>query len=132
MVSMSMLGKNSKQVIVLWNQRTNEMTLALGMLRTRMQKVPSGDPDNDFQKKKKKKWSSMFLQRAVRTSLEKQLDPLGPASRGGSVQELIRNPIATRGFPGGVQTPCFAPWIRPCVYIGDIGPTTPVQMIILG
>ena len=60
MVSMSMLGKNSKQVIVLWNQRTNEMTLALGMLRTRMQKVPSGDPDNDFQKKKKKNGHQCF------------------------------------------------------------------------
>ena len=41
-------------------------------------------------------------QRAVRTSLEKQLDPKGPiASRGGSVSVFLRKPIATCDFSGG-------------------------------
>ena len=41
-------------------------------------------------------------QRAVWTSLEKQLDPWGPiAFRGVSVPEFIRKPIATCDFPGG-------------------------------
>ena len=45
---------------------------------------------------------------ALQTSIEKQLDPRGPiASRGGSVSEFLREPIATRDVRGGgVQTPC--------------------------
>ena len=58
-------------------------------------------------------------QRAVWTSLEKQLNPMGPiASRGVSVPELLRKPIASCDFPGvgGVgfyqdgQGPIFAPF----------------------
>ena len=42
-----------------------------------------------------------ILQRVVRTSFEKQLDPRGPiASRGVSVPERLRTPIATYDFPG--------------------------------
>ena len=54
------------------------------------------------------------IQRAVRTYLEKQLDPLGPtASRGGSVPEFLRKPIATCDFPGrGVLDPLSPLWIR--------------------
>ena len=48
-----------------------------------------------------------ILQRAVRTALEKQLDPMGPiASQGTSVTEFLRNPIATCEFPGG-----FGPYV---------------------
>ena len=49
--------------------------------------------------------------------LENHLDPLGPiVSRGWSVPELPRKPIATCYFPGDVRTPCTPPsplWIRP-------------------
>ena len=49
-------------------------------------------------------------QRAVRTSLKKQLDPLGPiAFRGWSLPEFLRLPIATCDFPGQVLTPCLPP-----------------------
>ena len=42
-------------------------------------------------------------QRAVQTSLEKLLDPLGPiASRERSVPVFLRKPIATCNFHGGV------------------------------
>ena len=41
-------------------------------------------------------------QRAIRTSLEKQLDQGGPiASRGESVPDFLRNPMATCDFPEG-------------------------------
>ena len=47
-----------------------------------------------------------IFQRALRTSLEKQLDPIGPiASQGRSVPVFLRKPIATCDFPGGVRPP---------------------------
>ena len=52
-----------------------------------------------------------ILQRAVRTSLEKQLDPRGTiASRWGSVPVFLRKPITTCNFPrgGGVRLPLSA------------------------
>ena len=53
-------------------------------------------------------------QRAVRISLEKQLDPRGPiASRGGSVPVFLRDHITTCDFPGGVRTPCPLPLSPP-------------------
>ena len=54
-------------------------------------------------------------ERAVRTALEKQLDPRGPiASRRGSVQEFIRKSIATCYYPVGGPDPLPHPrWIRP-------------------
>ena len=48
-----------------------------------------------------------ILQRAVQTSLRKQLDPMamGPiASQGRSIPECLRNCLASCDFPGGVQT----------------------------
>ena len=53
-----------------------------------------------------------ILQRAVRSSLEKQLDSKGPiASRWGSVQEFLMELIAAYDFPGGPD-PC-----RPLLWI---------------
>ena len=40
--------------------------------------------------------------RAIRTTLEKQLDPMGPiASRGVSLPVFLKKPVATCDFPGG-------------------------------
>ena len=47
-------------------------------------------------------------QRTVRTSLEKQLDPIGPiSSRGGSVPVFLRTTIATCDFPGVCPDPLY-------------------------
>ena len=50
--------------------------------------------------------STHFTQRAVQTSLEKQLDPRGPiASRVGSAPVFPRKPKTTCDFPGGGSGP---------------------------
>ena len=47
-----------------------------------------------------------ILQRAVQTSLKKQLDPMGPiASQGVSIPEFLREPIAACDFKGGSEPP---------------------------
>ena len=61
-------------------------------------------------------------QRTAWTSLEKQLDPMGPmASRWGSVPEFLRKPIATYDFPGWGSGPLSPFWIRPCMLITGSG-----------
>ena len=66
--------------------------------------------------------SQCISQRAVWTSLEKQLDPRGPiASRGWSIPEFLRIAIATCDFPWGsgppVPTLCNPPMQRKKNYI---------------
>ena len=72
------------------------------------------------QKKSVKEGPENFLshqpisQTAVKTSLEKQLDPRVPiASREGSVPVFLRKPIATCDFPGGSGRPVPPPSLDP-------------------
>ena len=56
----------------------------------RIQKILSGGPENIFFS------HQLISHRAVRTSLEKQLDPRGPIASGGrSVAVFLRKPITT-------------------------------------
>ena len=56
-------------------------------------------------------------QRAVRASIEMQLDPRSPiASRGGSVPVFLWKPIATCDFPGGGGPDPLSP--SGCVHVG--------------
>ena len=69
-----------------------------------------GYPENCFCSQQR------ISQRSVRTSVEKQLDPRAPiASRGWSVPELLRRPIATCDCPrvGGCPDPLSPISIRP-------------------
>ena len=71
-------------------------------------------------------------QRAVRASLEKQLDQRGPiASQGGSVPEFLKKPIATCDFLGGKMDLPRLLTLCPCggVQVNVIGFKSPASTI---
>ena len=79
--------------------------------------IPCANPENTV-RAGRRRWESQqrffcyqhISQMAIRTSLEKQLDPMGPiASRVVSVLEFLRKPTANCDFPGVGGTDPLSP-----------------------